>query len=96
MALLGTVAGGLVAGVVIGPLARLALPGKQYMSVGMTILVGAVGAIVGGLLADALGVADTDGIDWVKHGIQLVVAALVIWAYARIVRSKRELVIPER
>lgn len=80
-ALLSTIIGGLIAGIVIGPLARLALPGKQNISMGMTIVVGAVGAIIGGLIAQFLGVGDTSGIDWIKLIIQVGVAAVAIVAY---------------
>ena len=45
----------LVAGLIIGPLARLVIPGKQDIGVFPTILAGAVGALVGGLIAQALG-----------------------------------------
>jgi len=76
-----TIVGGLIAGIIIGPLARLVLPGKQNISIGMTILIGAVGAILGGFLADAIGVGDTDGIDWIKHAIQVGVAAVVVLIY---------------
>jgi uncharacterized membrane protein YeaQ/YmgE (transglycosylase-associated protein family) len=41
---------GLLAGVIIGPLARLVMPGKQNMPLVMTVLIGAVGAIGGGLI----------------------------------------------
>ena len=41
---LWTIIGALLAGIIIGPLARLVLPGRQNISMGMTILVGAVGA----------------------------------------------------
>lgn len=78
---LGTIIGGLIAGIIIGPLARLVLPGKQNISLGMTIVLGAVGAIVGGFIAQALGVGDTSGIDWIKHAIQVGVAALVVVIY---------------
>jgi uncharacterized membrane protein YeaQ/YmgE (transglycosylase-associated protein family) len=78
---LGTIIGGLVAGIIIGPLARLVLPGKQSISIGMTIVIGAVGAIVGGFIADALGVGDTGGIDWIKLLIQVGVAALAVLIY---------------
>jgi uncharacterized membrane protein YeaQ/YmgE (transglycosylase-associated protein family) len=61
--------------------ARLVLPGKQNISLIMTIVVGAVGAILGGLIADWLGVGDTDGIDWIKHAIQVGVAAVVVVVY---------------
>ena len=76
-----TLGGGLIAGIIIGPLARLVLPGKQNISIGMTILIGAVGAILGGFLADAIGVGDTDGIDWIKLAIQVGVAAVVVLIY---------------
>ncbi|MGH8870523.1 MAG: GlsB/YeaQ/YmgE family stress response membrane protein [Acidimicrobiia bacterium] len=78
---LATIVGGLIAGIIIGPLARLVLPGKQNISIGMTILIGAVGAIVGGLIADWAGVSDTDGIDWIKHAIQVGVAVVVVLIY---------------
>ena len=81
-ALLGTIIGGLIAGVIVGPLARLVLPGKQDLSLGMTILLGAVGAIVGGLIAQLLGVGDTAGIDWIKLAIQVAVASLAVTVYA--------------
>lgn len=80
-AFISTVIGGLFAGIIIGPLARLALPGKQDISLVMTIVVGAVGAIVGGLIAQAFGVGDTSGIDWIKLLIQIVVAAGAIVGY---------------
>jgi uncharacterized membrane protein YeaQ/YmgE (transglycosylase-associated protein family) len=76
-----TLVGGLIAGIIIGPLARLVLPGRQNISIGMTILLGAVGAILGGFLADAIGVGETDGIDWIKIAIQVGVAAVVVLIY---------------
>lgn len=78
---IGNIVGALVAGMVIGPLARLVLPGKQNISLGMTVLVGAVGALVGGFVAQWLGVDETAGIDWIRHAIQIGVAALAIIAY---------------
>lgn len=76
-----TLVWGLVAGIVIGPLARLVLPGKQDISLVMTIVLGAVGAIVGGFVYDALGGSDTSGIDWIKLIVQVAVAAVVVAIY---------------
>jgi uncharacterized membrane protein YeaQ/YmgE (transglycosylase-associated protein family) len=78
---LATILWGLLAGIIIGPLARLVLPGKQNISLGMTILIGAAGAIVGGFIADAIGVGETSGIDWIKIAIQVGVAAVVVLIY---------------
>lgn len=85
---IGTIIGGLLAGIIIGPLARLAMPGKQNLSLGMTIVVGAVGALVGGFIAQALGVGETSGIDWIKHAIQVGVAALAIIIFANMGSNK--------
>lgn len=76
-----TLVWGLVAGIIIGPLARLVLPGRQNISVVMTIVLGAIGAIVGGFVYDALGGTDTSGIDWIKLLIQVAVAAIVVAIY---------------
>jgi uncharacterized membrane protein YeaQ/YmgE (transglycosylase-associated protein family) len=78
---LGILIWGLLAGIIIGPLARLVLPGKQNISLPMTIVVGAVGAILGGLIAGWLGVGETDGIDWIKHAIQVGVAVVAVVVY---------------
>ena len=42
-------------GLVVGALGRLAIPGPNPMGVGMTILVGIGGAVIGGIIAYALG-----------------------------------------
>ena len=83
MAVVWTIIGGLIMGLIIGPLARLVMPGKQDISLGWTILVGAAAAILGGLIADLLGVGDTSGIDWIKLFIQVALAVLGIVAYLR-------------
>lgn len=70
---------GLLAGVIIGPLARLVMPGKQNMPLVMTILIGAVGAIGGGLIyTELLDMGETSGIDWTRLIIQVAVAALLV------------------
>lgn len=80
---LSTIIGGLIAGVIIGPLGRLVVPGKQNVSLGMTILIGAAAAILGGFIAQALGVGDTGGIDWIKLAIQVGLAAVGVLVYVR-------------
>jgi uncharacterized membrane protein YeaQ/YmgE (transglycosylase-associated protein family) len=47
--------GFIVAGIFIGILARLILPGRQRIGVLMTILAGLLGSIAGGLIASWLG-----------------------------------------
>ena len=85
---IGTIFAGLVAGIIIGPLARLVLPGKQNISLAMTIGIGAVGAIGGGLIYGAFGGGETAGIDWIKLFIQVAVAAILVVIYGRMQASK--------
>jgi len=48
----------LVVGLIIGALARLIKPGKQHLSILMTLVLGVVGALIGGLVASWLGTGD--------------------------------------
>jgi uncharacterized membrane protein YeaQ/YmgE (transglycosylase-associated protein family) len=65
----------IIAGLVIGSLARLVVRGRQDIPLWLTILLGIAGALVGNWLASALGVRDTRGIDWIRHILQVGVAA---------------------
>ena len=67
-----------IVGVVVGGLARILLPGAQRIGVILTILAGAVAAYAGNFIAEAMGLASTDGIDWAKLGIQVLLAMVVI------------------
>lgn len=51
-----TILGILLSGLIVGALARLALPGPQPLGCLGTVAVGVVGSVVGGLLGQALGV----------------------------------------
>jgi uncharacterized membrane protein YeaQ/YmgE (transglycosylase-associated protein family) len=50
--------GFIVFGLVVGAVARLILPGKQDLSIAMTLLFGVLGSVVGGVVANALGTGD--------------------------------------
>ena len=50
--------GFVVFGLVVGALARLVIPGRQHLSVGVTLVLGLVGSVVGGVVANALGTGD--------------------------------------
>ena len=63
--------GMIIAGAVLGALARLVMRGEQNISILWTIVLGAVGALVGGAVASLFGVAHTDGIDWIRWALSL-------------------------
>jgi uncharacterized membrane protein YeaQ/YmgE (transglycosylase-associated protein family) len=72
----------LIFGLVIGALGRLVVPGRQSIPIWLTLVVGVVAALVGTAIAAGLGVADTNGIDWVEVAIQIVLAAVGVVAVA--------------
>lgn len=86
--MLELIIGALIWGIIIGPLARLVLPGRQNISIGWTILLGAIGALLGGVIYRALGYGDTPGIDWVLHLLEVVVAAVAVVLYINL-RGRR-------
>ena len=85
---LGVILGTIVFGAVIGLLARVVLPGRQKVSLLMTVVIGIVGALLGYWLAGVLGVNDTKGIDWIRWVISIAVAAVLVTAYERISASR--------
>lgn len=80
-----TIISALILGCIIGPLARLILPGKQNISLPITIVLGAVGALAGSWLYTLLsGNEDTSGIDWIALGLGVVVAIVLVLIYGAV------------
>lgn len=50
--------GFLVFGLVVGAVARLLLPGRQKIGLALTLLLGVLGSVIGGVIANALGTGD--------------------------------------
>jgi uncharacterized membrane protein YeaQ/YmgE (transglycosylase-associated protein family) len=78
----------IIAGLVIGALARLVLPGKQSVPIWLHLLVGVVGVQVGYWIAAALGVEETSGIDWVRWIISIIVAIVALILVDRLWASR--------
>lgn len=82
--MIGNIIGILVIGLIIGVLGRLFAPGKQNISILMTMGVGVAAALIGTLIAGVFGVANTRGFDWIEHIIQIALAgAGVTWVASR-------------
>jgi uncharacterized membrane protein YeaQ/YmgE (transglycosylase-associated protein family) len=81
----------IVAGIIIGLLGKFVAPGdKDNIPIWLTILCGIGGVLIGYYLAAALGVDATDGIDWVRWIISIIVAAVLVIAASTITgRSNR-------
>ena len=70
----------IVIGIVIGVLARLVLPGRQRIGVGLTILLGIGGALVGGIVASAIGSGDIWELNFIGTVVGVIAAAAFIGA----------------
>ncbi|HEY8654549.1 MAG TPA: GlsB/YeaQ/YmgE family stress response membrane protein [Candidatus Dormibacteraeota bacterium] len=80
--MLPAIVSAIIVGSIIGALGRLVVRGKQDISVIATILIGIVAALIGTFIAKALGVGDTNGVDWIKLVIQIVLAAVGVTVFA--------------
>jgi uncharacterized membrane protein YeaQ/YmgE (transglycosylase-associated protein family) len=74
---IGSILGYVVVGLIVGLLARLLLPGRDPIGFFRTLVVGIVGAVLGGWLAGAF-FAKTEGVDWLASiGVAIVLLVLV-------------------
>ena len=81
--------GMIIAGAVLGALARLIMPGVQNISILWTVVLGAVGALIGASIASFFGVAHTGGVDWIRWGLSLVAAIVAISVYMAVTGRKQ-------
>ena len=70
--------GFLVAGLVIGALARLIKPGKQHLSILATLLLGLVGSVIGGIIANLLGTGDVFELNMLGFVVAVIASVLLV------------------
>lgn len=87
MAIIGLI----IAGIIIGLLGKFVAPGdKDNIPIWLTVLCGIGGVLIGYYVAGALGVDDTDGVDWLRWIISIGLAAVLVIAASTITgRSNR-------
>jgi uncharacterized membrane protein YeaQ/YmgE (transglycosylase-associated protein family) len=72
------VIGFIIAGLIIGALARLIKPGRQNLSVLMTLALGLVGSIIGGLVANLIGTGSIFELNFIGFVVAVIAAVLLI------------------
>jgi uncharacterized membrane protein YeaQ/YmgE (transglycosylase-associated protein family) len=72
------VIGFLVFGLVVGVVARLLAPGRQRLSVWMTLLLGVVGSVIGGVVANALGTGDVFVLNIIGSLVAIAAAVVLV------------------
>ncbi|MFI1887423.1 GlsB/YeaQ/YmgE family stress response membrane protein [Streptomyces jumonjinensis] len=69
----------IIVGFVLGLIAKAILPGKQHLPLWLATICGIGGAVIGNWIAAGAGVAETGGIDWIRHAFQLVAAIILVF-----------------
>lgn len=70
--------GFIVAGLVIGALARLIKPGKQNLGLLATLLLGLVGSVIGGVIANLVGTGNIFELNIFGFIVAVIVSILLI------------------
>lgn len=68
----------IIGGLIIGLLAKLLVRGRQHIPLWLTIVLGIIGGLIGDFIATKLNVRHTNGIDWIRHALQVGAAAVLI------------------
>lgn len=76
-----------VLGLVVGALAKLIMPGKDPGGIIITILIGVVGALLGGFVGSMLGLGAVTGFDLRSLGLAVGGALILLWGYRRFKRA---------
>jgi uncharacterized membrane protein YeaQ/YmgE (transglycosylase-associated protein family) len=78
---LGTIVLYALIGLVIGILARFLVPGRDPMGFFGTLIIGVIGAILGGWLAGAV-FPETRGVDWLASILVAIVLVLLVRSFS--------------
>lgn len=82
--------GFIVAGLVIGALARLVKPGKQNLGILATLLLGLVGSVIGGVVASLLGTGGIFELNVLGFVVAVVAAVALIGTAEGMVTARRK------
>jgi len=74
---IGSILGYILVGLIVGLLARLLVPGRSHIGLLGTLVIGVMGAVLGGWLAGAF-FEETAGVDWLASiGVAVLLVLLV-------------------
>ncbi|MCW2662908.1 MAG: putative rane protein [Mycobacterium sp.] len=80
--MIGSIILAIIVGAIIGVVARLVLPGKQSIGMIMTVLLGAVGGLIGSAVAGQFGYHNANGgVAWIPFFIGVGAAVILIAIY---------------
>ena len=79
---LASIIGYILIGLVVGLVARFIVPGRDPIGLLGTLLLGVIGAVIGGWLAGEV-FAETQGVDWIASILVAAVLVLLVRAGSR-------------
>lgn len=82
--------GFIVAGLIIGALARLLKPGKQDLGIVATLLLGLAGSVIGGVVASFLGTGEIFELNVLGFIVAVIAAVALVGAAEGLVGSRRK------
>jgi uncharacterized membrane protein YeaQ/YmgE (transglycosylase-associated protein family) len=90
---IGSILAWIVCGLVVGLCARLLVPGRQSMSLSMTVVLGIAGALLGGFLYSVVRGASVEPFSLASHNwygwiVAILGAMLVVWVYPHVYPRK--------
>lgn len=90
---IGSILSWIVCGLIVGGCARLLVPGRQGMSLSLTIVLGIGGALLGGFLYALIRGPSSEpfslaGRNWYGWVVALLGGMLVVWMYPRLYPRK--------
>jgi uncharacterized membrane protein YeaQ/YmgE (transglycosylase-associated protein family) len=80
--------GFVVFGLFVGAVARLLVPGRQHLSIWMTLLLGLAGSVIGGVIANALGTGDIFELNLLGSVVAILSAVVLIVIGERISETR--------
>lgn len=83
---IGSILSWIVCGLIVGACARFLVPGRQYMSLVMTVLLGIAGALLGGFLYSLARGQSAAPFTFAQHNwhgwiVAILGAMLLVWIY---------------
>lgn len=78
-----------ILGLIAGALAKFIMPGNQSSGWIITIVLGIVGAVVGGFIGSALGFGDVNGFNFRSLIIATIGALVVLGIYSMVAKGNR-------
>jgi len=79
----------IILGLIAGALAKWILPGKDPGGIIVTIIIGIVGAVVGGFIATALGFGEVTGFN-IRSLIIAIIGSIVLLLIYRVVMRRKQ------